>query len=288
MRLAVCGVCVDIDGRRIVSDLDLVVEPGELVGVVGPNGSGKSTLLRTIYRALRPVAGVIAVDGDDIWKLAARRAARRTAAVLQERPEGIELTVFETVATGRIPHKGPLDRDTAVDEQICVAALQRVRMLHAAARPVDSLSGGERQRVLLARALAQQSEVLVLDEPTNHLDIRFQLELLRLVRGLGISTLVAMHDLNLAARHCDRLVVLCDGRIVDAGPVGCVLRPKLVAEVFGVRMLTWADPISQRVHYGFEPLDADDHAGSGAAAHAAAAGVGAAPQAAGVGAAPRR
>jgi len=257
MRLTVEGVTVQLDGVTILSGTGLVVEPGEFVGLVGPNGSGKSTLLRTIYRALRPLAGMVCLDGDDLWRLTARESARRTAVVVQEISHDFDFTVYEVVEVGRNPHKGPLDRQTAADERICQGALARVGMAGFAERDFATLSGGEKQRVLVARALAQESRVLVLDEPTNHLDIRFQLDLLDLVRGLGVTTIAAMHDLHLAAGHCDRLYVLEAGSVVAAGPTNDVLTADLVARVFGVRLRRWTDPDTGLTYLSFDRLAAE-------------------------------
>ena len=259
MRLQLAGTTVQIDSTTIVSAIDIVVEPGEFVGVVGPNGSGKTTLLRTIYRALRPTAGTVNVGGENVWRLPAREAARRTAVVVQETPSDIDFAVFEVVALGRVPHKGPLDRETREDERICAAALERVGMTGLADRLFSTLSGGEKQRVLVARALAQESPVLLLDEPTNHLDIRFQLELLELIRSLRVTTIASMHDLALAADRCDRLYVLKAGRVVADGPPAEVLTAELVADVFGVVVKRWVDPGSGRAFLAFDRLP-DPHA----------------------------
>lgn len=256
MKLAVENVRVVLGATRILSDVDLVVEPGEFVGLVGPNGSGKSTLLRTIYRAIRPIGGAVLVGDREVWELSAREAARRTAAVIQESPVEFDLTTLEVVAMGRNPHKGPFDRQTVEDERICEQALDRVGMSSVAHRDFGTLSGGEKQRVLLARALAQQSQVLVLDEPTNHLDIRFQLELLDLIAGLGVTTIAAMHDLDLAAGHCDRLYVLEHGRVVAGGPSTDVLTEDLVARVFGVHLHRSFDQHRGREHLSFTRLQA--------------------------------
>lgn len=257
MRLTMEGITVRLDGTTIVADAGLVVESGEFVGLVGPNGSGKSTLLRTIYRALRPIAGVVRVAGDDVWCLSGRESALRTAVVVQESNPDFDFTVSEVVQLGRSPHQRPLDRETAADRHLCRAALTRVGLQAARDRPFVSLSGGEKQRVLLARALAQQSQVLVLDEPTNHLDIRFQLELLDLIRGLEVTTIASLHDLNLAATHCDRLYVLDHGRVVAAGRTAEVLTSELVARVFGVALRRWTDPGTGREHLSFDRLEVD-------------------------------
>ncbi|TDV44226.1 ABC transporter ATP-binding protein [Actinophytocola oryzae] len=253
-QVVVDGVSVTLDTSTIVSEATLTIGAGEMVGVVGPNGSGKSTLLRVIYRALRPSAGAVRVDGSDVWSLSARQSAQRTAVVVQESGSDFSLTVADVVAMGRNPHKGPLDRDNRDDRDICAQALARTGTTELATRDFDTLSGGEKQRVLLARALAQQPRLLVLDEPTNHLDIRYQLDLLDLIRTLGVTTLTVMHDLTLAVGHCDRVYVLHGGRIVADGPPADVLTPDLVAEVFGVRCHRWVDPGTGQAHLGFSRL----------------------------------
>lgn len=255
MKLQVQRVSVAIGGTPILSDVSMDVQPGEFVGLIGPNGSGKSTLLRTIYRSMRPADGTVLLGGEDVWSCSARTAARRTAAVLQNSPTPPGLTVREVAALGRTPHHGMFDRETAEDHDIVTDALTRTGILGHEDRIYGSLSGGERQRVLLARALAQQPALLVLDEPTNHLDIRARFELLELVHTLGVTTLAVLHDLDLAARSCDRLVVLDQGEVVAAGPVLDALTPEVLSEVFGVTAVTERhhDGIV-RVTYGARPL----------------------------------
>jgi len=233
-QLQIERVSVEIEGRRLVDEVLFDLKPGEFVGLVGPNGSGKSSLLRAIYRVLRPQGGRVLHHGDDVWSLSAREAARRTAVVAQERIGEFDFTVRELVQMGRTPHKGLLDGDSAADREIVGRCLDQVGMRDHAGRQFLSLSGGEKQRVLVARALAQQAPFLVLDEPTNHLDIRYQLELLELIRRLGTTTLAALHDLNLAARYCDRLVVMSAGRAVAVGPPAEVLTSELIAQIYGV------------------------------------------------------
>jgi iron complex transport system ATP-binding protein len=255
MRLAVDGVTVKLGGREIVGGTDLTVEPGEFVGLVGPNGSGKSTLLRTIYRALRPDAGLISLDGDDLWRLPSKEAARRVAVLAQDSPTDVDFTVAEVVALGRTPHKRPLDRDTAEDRTICAEALEQVGLAGFDHRLYTTLSGGEKQRVLLARALAQRSHLHLLDEPTNHLDVRYQLEILSLVRRLGHATLAAIHDLNLAAAYCDRIYLMAGGRLVADGPPGEILTGERIADVFGVHAHRWTHPRTGRPILAFDHLD---------------------------------
>ena len=251
MKLEVNEVAVAIASRRIVNEVSLEVVPGEIVGLIGPNGSGKSTLLRSIYRLLKPVAGYVYLGGDDVWQLSAREAARRTAVVVQETPSDFDFTVAEVVEMGRTPHKGLLEADNARDAQIVQEALARVNMTAFTERSFNTLSGGEKQRVLVARALVQEPKLLVLDEPTNHLDIRYQLEILNLVRTLGITTLVTLHDLNLAATYCSRLYLLANGRIATSGAPEAVLTPAWVRSVYGVDAHCGVHPISGRLHLVF-------------------------------------
>ncbi|WP_214104936.1 ABC transporter ATP-binding protein [Acrocarpospora catenulata] len=250
MRIVLDGVTVTVDETPIVSGVDIEVPPGLLVGLVGPNGSGKSTLLRAVYRALRPTAGAVRLDGADLRTLSVRESARRTAVVAQHSGDGFDFTALEIVATGRTPHRAA----PAEDRRIVAEALERVGMTAQAGRLFSTLSGGERQRVLLARALAQQGRVLVLDEPTNHLDIGAQLDLLELVRDLRVTTLAALHDLNLAAAYCDLLHVVHQGRIAASGPPADVLQPDFLAEVFGVRAHLGSHPLTGRSHLSFAPL----------------------------------
>lgn len=221
-------------GRHLVDAVDLTAAPGETVGLVGPNGSGKTTLLRCVYGTLRPTHGRALLDGDDLHTMTAKARARRVATVPQDGQTDFELTVREVVAMGRSPHRRFWEPDTAADTALAAAALGRLGIAALAERPFPTLSGGERQRALVARALVQRPALFVLDEPTNHLDIRHQLEVLGLIRELGTTNLLALHDLNLAAYYCDRLYVLKAGRVVASGTPADVLTPDLLAEVYEV------------------------------------------------------
>ena len=251
MRLQVDHVSWSVDGKPILRDISLAVEPGSITGLIGPNGSGKSTLLRCIYRALRPDSGTITLDGNDLIRMDSRETARRVAVVLQEYPSDFQFTVGEIVSMGRNPHKGMFDRDTAADRGIIREALSRVGLAGFSHRNFNTLSGGEKQRAIIARTLAQQASFLVLDEPTNHLDIRYQLETMELVRDLGLTTLAALHDLNIAADYCDVIHVIDGGRIVASGRPAEVLQSHIIAKVFGVGALVSADPLTGRPHVSF-------------------------------------
>ncbi len=236
LSLTLSEITVAIGSAEICSEVSLVAEPGQVVGIVGPNGSGKTTLLRAVYRVLRPRLGRVVVGDDDLWELQPSEAARRIAVVVQEPRSDFEFTVREVVMMGRSPYQSPFARESAADRQRVHDALAHVGITALATRSFSTLSGGEKQRALIARALVQEARVLILDEPTNHLDIRYQLEVLELVRGIGVTTLMSIHDVNLAAQYSDHVVVLQGGRVQAAGPVETVLRPEVLEPVFGVKV----------------------------------------------------
>ncbi|WP_067704020.1 ABC transporter ATP-binding protein [Nocardia jejuensis] len=220
----------------VLSGAGLIAETGSTLGLIGPNGSGKSTLLRIIYRALRPRTGTVLIDDGPVSDLRGRQLAARLAVVTQENPAQTPLTVTDMVMLGRAPWAGPVRGYSHADHVVVAAALHRVGARDLAERAFATLSGGERQRVLVARALAQQADHLLLDEPTNHLDIHYQHELLGLLGELAVTTVIVLHDLNLAARYCDRIVLLERGRVAAAGSVDDVLIPEILEPVYGVRV----------------------------------------------------
>ncbi|MCO1338770.1 histidinol phosphatase [Kocuria polaris] len=229
-------VSVGYDDKLVVEGVGLHAGPGEVVGLIGPNGSGKSTFLRTLYAALRPRAGLVMIDDEPIGSLRGTDLARRVAVVAQETPTDLPVTVADMVLLGRAPHRRALAAFNREDHQAVAAALTRVGARELADRRFATLSGGEKQRVLVARTLAQQADHLLLDEPTNHLDIRYQHELLRMVGQLGVTTVVVLHDLNLAARYCTKLVMLEHGRAVAAGTPDEVLLPDALHRVYGIHV----------------------------------------------------
>ncbi|GAA4898043.1 iron complex transport system ATP-binding protein [Stackebrandtia albiflava] len=218
----------------VLRGVDVHASGGEVVGLIGPNGSGKTTLLRTLYGSLTPQRGTVTLDGVPLARLTRPELARRLAVVVQESTTELPLSVADTVLLGRIPHQGTFQRRTATDLAVAADALDRVGAAHLAGRDFGGLSGGERQRVLIARALAQQADHLLMDEPTNHLDIHFQHEVLHLVRELGVTTIVVLHDLNLAARYCDRVVLLDDGMARAHGAPEEVLDSGGLEEVYRI------------------------------------------------------
>lgn len=223
-----------LSGNHILKGVNLEAGKQELVGVIGPNGSGKSTLLKCIYRVLQPNGGAIYLDGKFLNEHSYKESARKIAVVAQHNYYNFDFSVRDVVLMGRAPHKRALDRDNAEDFRIVDESLDTVGMRSLSNRSFSTLSGGEQQRVILARALAQQTPCLILDEPTNHLDIKYQLQLMDLVRGLDRTVIAAVHDLNIAAMYCDRLYAVKDGKIVGEGTPAQLLTPEFIREVYEV------------------------------------------------------
>jgi iron complex transport system ATP-binding protein len=228
--------------------LSLSLEPGAFVGVVGPNGSGKSTLVRILAGYLRPRRGSVRLGSRELRRLSDRERARRIAVVPQETPPAFDFTALEVVLMGRAPHLPALGVESPHDRAIAREAMRRTGTEAFAARPLGTLSGGERQRVLLARALAQQTPVLLLDEPTAHLDLSHQIQALQLLHALhseqGATVLAVLHDLNLAALYCDRLALLSEGRLAAEGPPEEVLTAERMAAVYGARVWCERHPVT--------------------------------------------
>ncbi|MFF1734563.1 ABC transporter ATP-binding protein [Streptomyces sp. NPDC058247] len=231
-------------GHLILDGVSVHPAPEGITGLIGPNGSGKTTLLRLLAGTLTPQAGVVTLDGSPLSTVGRREFARRVAVVEQQADTQVELTVEDVVRLGRIPHRRAWMPASAQDEEAVRSALARTDLTDRAHRLWHTLSGGERQRVQIARALAQRPRELLLDEPTNHLDIQHQLDLLDLLAELRLTSVIALHDLNLAAMYCDQLVVLREGRVIAAGAPADVLTEELIARVYGVRatVLPAAEP----------------------------------------------
>ena len=239
------SVTFSVDAKRLLDRVDLHADRGQFIGLIGPNGAGKSTLLRAISSVLKFQQGAVSLEGEDLRSLAAKRIASTLALVPQIAPYTQGFTTFELVLMGRYPHMGRLQVEGEHDDRIAGEAMRLTETEAFAERTLDTLSGGERQRVFLARALAQEPRILLLDEPTSNLDILHQLKILTLVRQLvddGLTAVAAIHDLNLASRFCDRLVVLAEGRVLAEGLAAEVLTPETIEEAFGVRSAVHRDP----------------------------------------------
>ena len=244
------GVSFDYGRTAVFDGLNLEIGAGTITGVLGPNGSGKTTLVRLGSGALRPSAGRVTLFGGDLSALGTRERARRVAVVPQETHPVFDFTVEETVRMGRAPHLGLLGIERPADLEIAHAAMERCEVAELASRSFRALSGGERQRVMLARALAQESQLLLLDEPTAFLDLKHRLSiyarLSQLHREQGLTVVVVSHDINLAARYCDRLVLFQRGSIAADGAPADVLRPDPIRSVYEVEVEIRTDPSSGR------------------------------------------
>ncbi|CAB0519601.1 ABC transporter ATP-binding protein [Corynebacterium diphtheriae] len=251
--ISASDVVVDRCGRLVVHGVTLRVGAGEIVGIVGPNGCGKSTLLQAIHGALKLAGGKVIVDGNDIHQLRVKDIAKQIAVVAQERDQALPLTVRDAVGLGALAYRRLLDFNADANEAIVSKALEQVSLTSLQHRLITELSGGERQRALIARAIVQQADHLLLDEPTNHLDLAHQFELMELVRDLRCATIVVLHDLNLAARYCDRVVVLSsDGHVVAAGEPADAFTSEMITDVFGVAVERVV--VGGRMHLVFDSL----------------------------------
>jgi iron complex transport system ATP-binding protein len=251
------GVGFAYGARTILEEIALAVRPGELVALCGPNGAGKSTLLRLLLGLHAPSAGQVRLGGAPVGTLSRRQIARRAALLPQDAPVDLPLTVREAVALGRLPHLERFQPEGAADAEAVERALAATDTAALGDRPVAELSGGERQRVHLARALAQEAPLLLLDEPIAGLDLAHQLAALELLRTIvdgGRGALVSLHDLSLAARRCDRMILLGEGKIRADDAPAVVLTPATLARVFGVRAEVRVDGDGRPFVLAHEPL----------------------------------
>lgn len=234
--------------RTIVDDLDLVFPAGRITAIVGANGCGKSTLLRALARLLPPKTGRVVLDGKALHERPSKEVARILGLLPQSpiAPEGI--AVADLVGRGRHPHQRALTRWSTRDYEVVAEALAATGISDLADRSIDELSGGQRQRVWIAMALAQETDILLLDEPTTFLDVAHQVEVLDLLTDLnrdrGTTTVMVLHDMNMAARYADHLIALREGRVVAAGDPTAVMTSDLIREVFGLDALVVPDPVS--------------------------------------------
>ena len=247
--LSAHDITVRLGGAPILDSASLEARPGELLGLLGPNGAGKSTLLRVMAGLLKPVAGEVRLDGSDLEALAAGERAKRIAFMPQQDAQH-PFTALETVLMGRYPHLGRFELEGARDREIARAAMERTDTGEFETRQLDTLSGGERQRVLLARTLAQQASVLLLDEPAANLDLKHRLSIMDVLRAeideREIAVVMALHDLSLAGRYCDRLALMSNGRIAAEGAPAAVLTPANLRETFDVETFVESDPVTGR------------------------------------------
>lgn len=249
-RLVADGLTLGYGDRTVVDGLDLAVHTGVITTVIGPNGCGKSTVLRALGRLLKPKSGTVALDGKTIGRMRTKDVAR-TLGMLPQSPVAPEgLTVGDLVARGRHPHQSWIRQWSSDDESEVAEALALTGVAELADRPVDQLSGGQRQRAWISMALAQGTDILLLDEPTTYLDLAHSIEVLDLVdrmhAELGRTVIMVLHDLNLAIRYSDQLVVMSEGAIVASGPPQDIITSELLLEVFGLEASVIPDPVSDR------------------------------------------
>ena len=250
MKLSINNVSFDYDSK-VLDDVTFTVESGSFLGVIGPNGSGKTTLLKIISKILKPSAGAVFIGGGDVNSLSNKEVARKVGVVSQESGE-YPFTVFDVVLMGRTPHLSRFQREAENDFKIAENAMQVTGIWKFKDKLITRLSGGEKQKVVIARALAQEPEVLLLDEPTSHLDISHQIAILELVRELcikrGITVVSVFHDLNMAAKYCDSLVLLDKGKIICAGTPEAVLTPDNISKLFGVAVSVNRHPLTNSIY----------------------------------------
>lgn len=237
-------------GRVVLHDVSLQVAPGQVVAIVGPNGVGKSTLIKGASGVLPLQGGEVLVEGQRLGTLTPAERARRISVVSQAINLPQAFSALDVVLMGRTPYLGWFEREGERDHSIAFEAMRQTETDQFADRPLGELSGGEQQRVLIARALAQSAPVMLLDEPTAHLDLRHQDQLLklltRLTRERGLSTMIALHDLNLVSRFSDTVVLLSNGRVHSCGKPDEVLAPDVLEEVYGLRIHVMTHPLNGR------------------------------------------
>ncbi len=232
--------CKDINfsyGKNLIlKNVSIKATKNQFVGIIGPNGSGKSTLLKCIYRNLIPTNGNIFLDDIKLSDMPIKQSAKKIAVVAQHNFYNFDFTIEEVVMMGRSPYKKNMERDNSEDYRIVNESIEQVGMSSFKGRTFSTLSGGEQQRIILARALAQTTPSIILDEPTNHLDIKYQLQLLDIVKSLNLTVISAIHDLNMAAIYCDYLYAMKDGEIIYEGTVEEVLTEEKIKNLYNVEV----------------------------------------------------
>jgi iron complex transport system ATP-binding protein len=233
--LSVQHVSWHADNQLILDDISFAINKGSFTGILGPNGAGKSSLLRCLYRYIKPDSGSVKFNQQDIWQqYDAYQYAQDIAVVLQETPTHFNLTVYDIVALGLLPHKGLFTREQSSDRKKIDCAIKQVGLVEKTLQNFEHLSGGEKQRALIARAIVQSPSLLIMDEPNSQLDVRYQIQVIELAKSLGITVIASFHDLNLASAMCDQLIVLNKGKLVEQGTPQEVITSEMLSNVFGV------------------------------------------------------
>lgn len=235
MIISVNGIVARYENKEVLHGISVKLASGKLTGLIGPNGSGKSTLLKCIYRVLTPYQGTVEIDGADVHRMSYKESAKKVAVLAQQHSSGFDFKVQDVALMGRTPYKGIMEGDNEEDYRISRKAMESTGIAHKADSSFAELSGGEQQRVMLARALTQETPCLILDEPTNHLDITYQLQIMNLVSSQKLTVIAAIHDLNIAAMYCDRIIAMKLGNLVADGTPEEVLTPDIIWELYHVK-----------------------------------------------------
>lgn len=245
-----------VDNHSIVDGVSLSVKKGETFGIVGPNGAGKTSLLKCLYQEHALSSGKIVLADMPLHFLSRREVAKKVAVVGQHHDAVFNLTVLDIVNMGLIPHKDFFERNTDHDRKLLEQALAKVDLLTKKYQTFNTLSGGEQQRCLIARAIVQRPDILIMDEPTNHLDIFYQHQILSIVKDLGLTLIMTIHDLNLAAQYCDRLLLMSSGKVIACDVPEKVLSAPLLKNVFHLDCLVDTNPLTEKVRVTYGSIGA--------------------------------
>lgn len=234
MKLETKKITYSIDGKLIIDGIDISVKEGEFVGIVGPNGCGKSTLLKNIYKVFTPDSGAAFIDGEDLAKLSNKKTAKKMSVMQQENIVDFDMTVYDMVMLGRFAHQKLFSGSSDEDRKVVKEYIKEVGLEGYENRHFLSLSGGEKQRTLLARALSQKTPLILLDEPTNHLDIGYQYQIMNILKRQNLTLLCCVHDLNIAATYCDRLILMKKKKVFDIGTPKEMLTRENIKALFDI------------------------------------------------------
>ncbi len=253
MKLEVKDIKYSIDQKLIVKGVSLGIKEGDFVGLIGPNGCGKSTLLKNIYKVYKPDSGAVYIDGRDLSEMTSKETAREMSVMQQENNVEFDMTVYDMVMLGRFAHQNLWNNDKIREREIVESAIKEVGMEGYEDRSFLSLSGGEKQRTLVARALVQQSKLIILDEPTNHLDIGYQYQIMNILKAQDLTVFSSIHDMNIAACYCDKIIMMKAGHIVKVGTPEEVMVPDMIKGLFGVDTKITENPVTGKPNVIFLP-----------------------------------
>ncbi|WP_175573110.1 MULTISPECIES: ABC transporter ATP-binding protein [Thalassotalea] len=240
-----------VDSKLILNGIDFTANLGETIGILGPNGAGKTSFLKCLYREHIPQSGNVTLSETALAAFNRREIARKISVVSQHREAVFNLSVLDVVKMGLIPHKQYFDLNTQADYQLLHQAIEQVDLKNKKHQAFNTLSGGEQQRCFIARAIVQQPEILIMDEPTNHLDIFYQHQILSIVKALDLTLVMSIHDLNLAALYCDRIMLMSEGTVLAFDTPEKVLKENLLEQVFKIPCVVDNNPITGKLRVTF-------------------------------------